>query len=445
MRLGLLLAASVIFIILGTAKFKLHPFLVLLLTAFGFGVCSGMPLAELVKSVNGGFGDTVGKIGIVIIAGTIIGVFLEKSGGAFAIAGKILKLTGEKNVPLAMSFIGYIVSIPVFCDSGFVILTPLAKALCKKSGITLASCAIALSLGLYATHTMVPPTPGPIFAAEMLKADLGLVIMYGAIVAFIAMMAGWLFAMTCASRVWIDPAPELSEEELRRRAADAPGAAISMIPILMPLALIVLNSIAAYPSNPFGQGGTKSFLLFIGSPVVALLIGVFIAFALPKKKEPSMFSTTGWVGEALTSAAIIIAITGAGGSFGEVLKNSGIKDAVGEPLMKMNLGIWLPFLLAAAIKTAQGSSTVAIITTATILKPLAVSLGFVTPPQVALAVVTIGAGSMFVSHANDSYFWVVTQFSKMDALTGYKLHSIGSIIESLTAGAAAWAIFTFFL
>lgn len=443
MWLGFLLLGSVVLIILATAKWNLHPFLALLGGAFGFSLLAGMPLKEIVDSVNQGFGGTIGAIGIVIVAGTIIGVFLEKSGGVFSMAERILWVTGKKNVPLAMSLIGYIVSIPVFCDSGFVILTPLMKALAKKSGITLASCAIALSLGLYATHTMVPPTPGPIAAAGILEADLGLVIRYGLIAGTFAMLVGWLFALTVASRFPIDPEPGLSEEDIQRISQSAPKASLTFMPILLPMVLIVLGSIAAYPTHPFGEGWIKEAVAFIGSPVVSLLLGVAIAFLLPKKLNTQMLSTTGWVGQALTSAAIIILITGAGGSFGKVLQNSGIAKAIGEPLAAFHLGIWLPFLLASVIKTAQGSSTVAIVTTASLLKPLMASLGIDTPVETAISVVMIGAGSMCVSHANDSYFWVVTQFSRMDVLTGYKLQSLGTLLEGLAAGTAVWLIYTF--
>jgi H+/gluconate symporter and related permeases len=160
MWLVALLVLSIVFIVLATTRLKMHPFLALLLTAFGFGILSGMPLKDVVDSVNKGFGGTIGYIGIVILAGAIIGAFLEKSGGAYRLATSILKLTGQRQVPLAMGFMGYVVSIPVFCDSAFVLLAPLMRALASKAGITLASAAVALSLGLYATHTMVPPTPG---------------------------------------------------------------------------------------------------------------------------------------------------------------------------------------------------------------------------------------------------------------------------------------------
>ncbi|MGC9327192.1 MAG: GntP family permease [Candidatus Hinthialibacter sp.] len=440
MWLGFLLIIAVIFIVYSSSRLNLHPFLALLFAAFGFGLFAGMPLLDIVESVNQGFGGTIGYIGIVIIAGTIIGVFLEKSGGAFTMAECVLRATGRKNVPLAMSIMGYIVSIPVFCDSGFIILSPLMRALAKRSGITLASCAIALSLGLYATHTMVPPTPGPIAAAGILGADLGRVILFGLLASIIALLAGWLFATTVASKVWIDPDPDLSEEDIQKTLQQAPPAILSFLPILLPMLLIVLNSIASYPTHPLGEGGLKNFIVFIGSPVVALLIGVLIAFTLPPKLDRKLLSASGWVGDALVSAAIIIMITGAGGAFGKVLQNSGIAEAIGDALTHLNVGVWLPFLIAFAIKTAQGSSTVAIITTASIVQPLAGALGVETANQIALTVVMIGAGSMFVSHANDSYFWVVTQFSKMDVLTGYKLHSLGGILEGITAGVVVWLI-----
>ncbi|RJP34233.1 MAG: GntP family permease [Candidatus Omnitrophota bacterium] len=443
MRLGILLLIAVILIVVTTTRWKLHPFLALLFTAIGYGLFAGMPMADVVKSVNEGFGGTIGYIGIVIIAGTIIGVFLEKSGGAYAMAQAVLRVTGRRNVPLAMSIIGYFVSIPVFCDSGFVILSPLNKALAKKAGISLAACAVALSLGLYATHTMVPPTPGPIAAAGILKADLGQVILYGLIVSVLAMIVGWLYAIFIASRVYIDPQPNLSEDDLNRKLSEAPSAAMSFLPILLPIVLIVLNSIASYPTNPFGTGQTKTILNFVGNPVIALLIGVLISFLLPKKLDREMVSASGWVGEGLLNAAIIIMITGAGGAFGKVLQNSGIADALGKPLAELNIGIWLPFLIAVVIKTAQGSSTVAIITTATLMSSLMEPLGFTSSAQIALVVVMIGAGAMVISHANDSYFWVVTQFSRMDVLTGYKLYSLGGILEGVAAGIVVWVIFSF--
>ncbi len=442
MWLLILLLLAVVFIIIATTKLNLHPFLALLMAAFGYGVlCGKMSLEQIVESVNAGFGGTIGYIGIVILAGAVIGTFLEKSGGAYKLAESTLKLVGSKNVPLAMGIIGYIVSIPVFCDSAFVILCPLARALSRKVRISLAASTVALSLGLYATHTMVPPTPGPVAAAGLLEADLGLVILWGALVSIVALAAGWLFAVKFAAKVYISPDSEQAEPDSQEFAAQGPSALESIIPIILPIFLIVARSIGDFPSHPFGSGDAAAIISFLGQPVVALLVGVFLAFLLPKKLSTEMLSASGCVGQAVVAAATIIIITGCGGAFGKVLQNSGISDVVGEYLGKgANLSIWLPFIIAAALKTAQGSSTVAIITTAGIVAPLLGVLGLETPTARALVVVAIGAGSMVVSHANDSYFWVVTGLSKMSVKQGYKLQTLGTLVEGGAAAVTLWII-----
>jgi GntP family gluconate:H+ symporter len=442
MWLLILLLIAVVFIIIATTKLNLHPFLALLIAAFGYGIlCGKMSLEQVVESVNAGFGGTIGQIGIVILAGAVIGTFLEKSGGAYKLAESTLKLVGSKNVPLAMGIIGYIVSIPVFCDSAFVILCPLAKALSRKVKISLAASAIALSLGLYATHTMVPPTPGPVAAAGLLEADLGLVILWGALVSIVALGAGWLFAIKFAAKLYISPEAESSEQDSQELTTEAPSTFKSVVPIFLPIVLIIVKSIGDFPSHPFGQNNAAAVIGFLGQPVVALLIGVFFALLLPKKITTEMLSASGWVGQAVVAAATIIIITGCGGAFGKVLRNSGIADVVKGYLGEStDLSIWLPFIIAAALKTAQGSSTVAIITTAGIVAPLLGTLGLESPTARALAVVAIGAGSMVVSHANDSYFWVVTGLSKMSVKQGYKLQTLGTLIEGGTAAVTLWII-----
>jgi len=442
MWLMILLAFSVVFIIAATTRLKLHPFLALLAAAFGYGLfCGKMSLEDVVKSVNFGFGDTVGRIGIVILAGSVIGTFLEKSGGAMNLAQSVLSLVGNKNVSLAMGIIGYIVGIPVFCDSGFIILSPLSKALSRKAGVSVAASAIALSLGLYATHTMVPPTPGPIAAAGILKADLGLVILWGMVVGLVALLAGWLFAVKFAAKITVEAAPQSESKDTEDMSNDGPSAIKTVVPILVPIVLIVLKSVGDFPTHPLGQGMFATIISFIGQPVVALLIGVVFAFLLPKKPSRDMLSVSGWVGEAVIPAAAIIVITACGGAFGEVLRNSGISDVVsGQTGKGQALSILLPFVIAAVLKTAQGSSTVAIITTAGIIAPLLESLGLDSANARALTVVTIGAGSMVVSHANDSYFWVVTGFSGINVRDGYKLQTLGTFVEGIAAAAALWII-----
>ena len=433
-----LLILAVAFSVVSTTKFKLHPFLALIFAAIGFGLLSGMPFAEIVSSVNSGFGDIVGHIGLVIVIGCIIGTFLEESGGAYVMAQGIVRLAGKKRVPLAMLIVGSFISIPVYADSGFVILSPLNKAITKKSGISLACTAIALSLGLTITHCLVPPTPGPVAATAILGADLGLVILIGLIVSMFVAAESYFFVTRYASRTYIDPDPdgEITVEE--DDAKDKPSALRSFLPVVVPLVLIVFKSISDFPGAPFGEGVAASVLRFIGEPVIALIIGMILSFFLPKKFDRELLSTTGWVGKSLTSAAVIIMITAAGGSFGMILRNSGIADILGESLAGANVGIWLPFIIAAALKSAQGSSTVAIVTTASLIAPMMEALGFVTPVGKALAVMSLCSGAMVMSHVNDSFFWVVTQLSGMNVKTGCKLHGLGTLLGGLTAMLVVW-------
>jgi len=440
MILIFLLVASVIAIVVSTSKFKIHPFLALIFTAILFGLFSGMPLGKIVESINQGFGGTIGQIGIVIIAGVMIGTFLEHTGGAYAMAKRILRITGKKKVPLTMSIIGYIVSIPVFADSGFVILMPLNKALSKQANISLAGTSVALALGLMTTHCLVPPTPGPIAAAGILEADLGLVIMLGVGVSVFTMAVGWLYATKIAARHYIDPNPELSESALEEKLKQAPRAIKAFMPIVFPIILIVLRSISDFPTEPFGSGQLKDIIGFIGNPVIALLIGLLLAFTLPRKFDREMLSTTGWIGQSLINAALIVMITGAGGAFGMILRNSEIASVLGDYLVDARIGILLPFIISTAIRIAQGSSTVALITTASLMVPLMEPLGFDSGVARALVVLAIGAGSMVASHANDSLFWIFTQMTGMDVKTGYRIHTVGTVVIGFSSALVVWAL-----
>ena len=424
----ILLILAIVFIVISTTRFNLHPFLALIIAAIGYGLSAGVPLDSIIASVNNGFGSTVSSIGIVIVVGCIIGTFLEESGGAYVMARSALKVVGQKHVPLAMLLLGYIISIPVFADSGFVILTPLNRALSKKAGITLASTACALGLGLTITHCLIPPTPGPIAAAGILEADLGLVILTGIASSILPLLVAWLFVTRWATRFQIDPEPNATEADIERKIAQAPSAFKSFLPIMVPLILIVLRSVSTFPSAPFGNGSFARIIGFVGEPVVALLIGMVLSFTLPGKFERAMLSATGWVGKALSSAAIII-----GGSFGMILRDSGIANVLGEVISRFHLGIWLPFLITAALKTAQGSSTVAIITSASIVAPLMGVMGFDAPLEKAVLVTALCAGAMVVSHVNDSFFWVETQMSGMSIKTGYKLHTLGTFLCGMSA------------
>ena len=426
------LLLSVALIILLTTRLQVHPFIALFLVAVLYGFLVGMPLNTIVQSINEGFGETLGKIGLIIIFGVIIGAFLENSGGAYSLAEKVLRIVGQKKVTAAMGIIGYFVSIPVYADSGFLLVSPLNKSLSKKAGISLAGPAVALGLGLTATHTMVPPTPGPIAAAGILSADLGLVMLLGLPISALALIASLLYATQYAAKTYIDPNPQTTDEEIRLLLKNAPGPLKSSIPVLVPILLIIAKSSAQNVGYLSGSSALQ-VIAFLGEPVVALCIGAFLSLILPKKLKPEMLSSQGWVGTALKDASSVLLITGAGGIFGKILQNSGIADILGESLAGIHLNIWLPFLLAAAIKTAQGSSTVALITTASIILPMMASLGFETELEKAMVVIALGAGSAVVSHANDSFFWVVTQMSGMKVKTGYRLYTLGTLVLGFSA------------
>lgn len=443
-----ILAVAIAFIVWSTAKLKLHPFLALILTAYGVGLAARMPILDVAKYVNEGFGNLMTSIGLVIVAGTVIGVMLEKSGAAVVMADTILKLVGEKRPALAMSIIGYIVSIPVFCDSGFVILSSLNKALSKRSGVSLTALGIALSTGLYATHVMVPPTPGPLAAAGNLKADnLGLVIIIGLICAIPAAIVGYLWAMRFAKH--FDPNQKLDGddagetwEQLKAKYGKLPSPLAAFAPLIVPILLIALSSVANFPSLPFGKGHLKFAMNFLGTPVTALIIGIALCFFLVEKIDEKILS--GWIGTALKDAAVILVVTGAGGSLGRMLAVTKIGDYLGATLAQYSLGIFLPFVIAAAIKTAQGSSTVALVTTSAIIAPMLGKLGFDSEMGRVLMVMAVAAGSMVVSHANDSYFWVVSQFSNMEVPTAYRSQTIGTLIQGLvgilTVAVMSWIL-----
>jgi GntP family gluconate:H+ symporter len=247
------LAVGIAFIVVATTRFKMHPFLALLLTAYGMGLCGGLSPSKTVAALTGGFGKTVGYIGIVIACGCIIGMVLEKSGCAIVMANAVLKLIGRTRSVLAMSCTGALVSIPVFCDSGYVILSPLTRSLARQTGVSLASFAVALSMGLYATHCLVPPTPGPIATAGELRADVGTVILLGLLVTLPILAATYAYAQFAGRRIFVNPDPNGRLEGTQEKAAGGPtyGAVAAFGPILFPVLLIALKSISDLPDGPW--------------------------------------------------------------------------------------------------------------------------------------------------------------------------------------------------
>ncbi len=428
----IVLFVSVLFIILGTTKLKLHPFIVLLFASYIAGAMAGLPIEKIALTIATGFGNIMAYIGIVIVLGTIIGVILEKSNAAIKLAEIVLKLVGKRFPGLAMSIIGYIVSIPVFCDSAFVILSSLKDSIAAKTGKSSVTLSIALATGLYASHTFVPPTPGPIAAAGNLGLEnqLGLVILFGLTIAVFAMFTGYLWASYVGGKY---TASEIIPHETVISASELklPSATKSLLPILVPIILIAVRSIATYPGQPFGEGFLFTFFSFTGQPINALLIGFLLTFFLfPKFNKETL---TGWIGDGISAAAPILLITGAGGAFGTILKEAQIGEILGNLLAGYQLGIFLPFIIAAAFKTAQGSTTVALVATSAIIAPLLSTIGLDSLYGKVLAVMATGAGAMTISHANDSFFWVVTQFSGIDVKTGYKTHTLATLIQGVSS------------
>lgn len=426
MILFLWLLLVVALIVWMTARGGVHPFLALLFGALAVGFLAGLDAVTIIGSITDGFGGTLQAIGIVIAAGAIIGEYLDRSGGAWVLAERILEKTGERFSALSMSITGYIVSVPVFCDSGFIVLSSLNKAISKRSSISLAVLAVALASGLYATHVFVPPTPGPLAAAATLGADIGLVLIYGLIVSVPVVCA----ALFWATRYLKDVEIEFDDDEERVLPARPPAFSVAIAPILVPILLIALKSIAEYPTLPFGEGVIFQMLVFLGNPVIALLIGVCFAFFMVRRGEGRVRQD--WLEEGLRKAGVIILITGAGGAFGAVLRETDLGVYAAQFVEVGSFGVLIPFLIAAFLKSAQGSSTVAIITAAAICAPLLEPLGYASPSGSALVVLAIGAGSMTVSHVNDSYFWVVAKFSHMDTQTALKTHTIATLIMGLT-------------
>jgi GntP family gluconate:H+ symporter len=452
----LILIVVVALLVVASSTFRLHPFLALLGAALLGGLAFGLPLLDdgeespgLVSVIAEGFGGLLGGIGLVIVLGTVIGVMLERAGAAITMANVVIRVLGNRFPTLTISIIGYFVSIPVFCDSGYVILNSLKESLAKRTTTSPVAMSVALATGLYATHTLVPPTPGPIAAAGNLDlADqLGLVILVGLPVAAVTALAGlwWANRFRGEEPAGVAERHQASLEafaEVKERAGALPGAAVSFAPILVPILLIMLGSVAQLPAAPFGDGAVFTTIAFLGQPVIALVVGVLLALPLLRGRGEGPFvgRFSEQVGAAIVAAAPILLITGAGGAFGAVIRATGVGDYLGTTLSAFGIGVFMPFLVAAALKSAQGSSTVALVTTSALVAPLLGTLGLDSDLGRVLTVMAIGAGAMTVSHANDSYFWVVTQFSRMSVGQAYRAQTVATLIQGVTGIAVVWLL-----
>jgi GntP family gluconate:H+ symporter len=422
-----IIVVMILFLILLVSKVRLHAFLALIITSILMGLLTGHSPLEVVNAVTQGFGGLMTYIGIVIALGVIIGEILESTGASEKIAKSVLRVVGKNRSPLAMGVTGGIVSVPVFCDSGFVILSPIFRAISRVGKVPVMTLSAALMAGLLTTHVFVPPTPGPIAAAGILGADLGKVVLYGIIVSIPTILVAVMWANSKFIRnkfprfITEDDVAQLTVEESKVKT---PSTFMSYVPIVVPIILIIAQSFANQLLAD--DSSIRGLLAFIGHPAIALLIGTGIAFTMAPNTEEVRDQ---WVGRALERATVILMVTGAAGSFGRVLAMTGVGEYLGGVISAWGIpGVLLPFLIAAFILTAQGSATVAITTTAAILAPMLPSLGI--SPE--LAVLAIGAGAVTVVHANGSYFWVVTKFSGMSITEGYWAVTATTLVMGIT-------------
>ena len=435
---------AIILMILMISKFKVHPFLALMSISLVLAVVAGIDLSKIPAMIGVGFSGTFKSIGIVIIFGTIIGTVLEKTGAALKLADMVVKLVGQRRPELAMLIMGWVVGIPVFCDSGFVVLNSIREALYKKISASPVAMSVALSGGLYASHVFIPPTPGPIAAAGTLGlgGNLLLVIIMGTVVSVPVLVAVYFFSKSIAKSVTIsdeeaDATITASYEELLKKFGKLPCGFLSLAPIIMPIIFMAVGSVIDVLAKQ-GMLDKAALLpkifLFLGNPIIALAIGViFCVFLLAETKKMREFDHI--TNESLKIAGPILFITAAGGVLGNVITEAGFVNFIKENASTIKaIGIFFPFIISAVLKTAQGSSTVAIITTASIMgafnadNSLMQTLGFTSEISAALCVMAIASGAMCVSHANDSYFWVVTNFSKMSADQGYRTQTAMTFI-----------------
>lgn len=430
---------AILLMVFAISKWKVHPFLSIMTVSLLFAIVAGIPLVDIPGVIGTGFSNTFKSIGIVIILGALIGTLLEKTGAALKMADIVVRLVGEKNPELAMLIMGWIISIPVFCDSGFVMVNPIRKALVKRTGKSAVATTVALSMGLYISHCFIPPTPGPIAAANTLYEGLGmetnllLVIGLGVICSILPLIASYFFAVAIGKKVKSrdeqDNNKEVVEtyEELVKSYGRLPNGFLSFAPIIVPIFLMGLSSALAMAKIKVG------FITFLGTPIIAIAVGViFGILLLVDQKKMSEFNEL--TNETLKVTGPILFVTAAGGVLGNVIASTSMVDYIKDNATLLSaLGLLFPFLLSAILKTAQGSSTVAITTTAGILSPMLATIGLGTSPLAALTVIAIGAGAMTVSHANDSYFWVVTNFGEMKVEDGYKTQTLGTLVVGIAA------------
>ncbi|MCX2522672.1 GntP family permease [Larsenimonas rhizosphaerae] len=412
---SVLIAAAlggIVLLLFFVMKLRLHAFVALLLVSLLVGVATGMPLTDIVETVKKGMGGTLGFVATVVGLGAMFGKMLEVSGGVDRLANTLLKRFGEGRSQWAMAIAGFMIAIPVFLDVGFIILVPLIYALGKRTGRSLLHYGIPLLAGLAVTHSFMPPTPGPIAVANLINADLGYVILFGAICGLPAMiLAGPVFGTYIGKRIHATVPDYMQQEagEVRENYDDLPGFRMIASIIMLPLVLILANTVSGVMLDESSM--VYQVLGFFGSPIVALLITTLLAFTLlGTKRGLSREEVMGVATKSLEPAGIIILVTGAGGVFKQTLIDSGVGDVIGHYMADSSLPpVLLAFIIATGVRVIQGSATVAMITAAGLMAPVITQLDL-SGPILGLIVIAIASGATVLSHVNDSGFWLVNRY-----------------------------------
>ncbi|HEY0610555.1 MAG TPA: GntP family permease [Chitinophaga sp.] len=435
-RVLIALLAGIAAIILLTAKYRVHAFFALFLACFVTGLGAQLSIADIITAIKEGFGNIMRSLGFIIVLGTTLGVLLEHTGSTRVMASSILKVVGERYAAIAMSITGFIVGLPIFCDSGYIVLSGLNQSLARRTGISVVIMSVSLATGLYSVHCLIPPHPGATAAAGVIGADFGKLILMGILVAIPAAIAGSWWAHYAGRKI-----PMQAEEQTTPVAAGpTPPVWMAFMPVIIP---IILIAIGAFTSIETAAANGMRIFHILGDPIVALSIGVLLAFAGSRQWDRK--TTSALLTESAEKAGGILVIIGAGGAFGAVLAATKIGQHVSAALPLDSFGIVFPFLLAALLKTAQGSSTVAIITAASIIQPLLPALGLDSSTGRLLCILALGGGSMTISHANDAYFWVISKFSGLEMRTMLKVYSLATLWMGLVTLTTVYILSLFLL
>ncbi|PKR84838.1 GntT/GntP/DsdX family permease [Heyndrickxia camelliae] len=419
---------AIIIVILGVSWWKWHAFISLVVASLFLAIFSGMPMDKIVSAYETGVGGVLGHLIGILALGTILGKMMSDSGAGMQVADFFIKKFGVKYLPWAMLLSGFIIGIPVFFEVGLVILLPLVISIRKSTKQNILLIGIPVLAGLSIVHGLVPPHPGAMTAIGIYHANMGHVLLYSLIIAFpTALIAGPIFAKWVHKRVVPVGEPELIRVETKSNKL--PGTGISFFVILLPIILMLISLIAPYLSMP---DVLQKFFLFIGSPVIALLISCFAAyFFLGYRQGMDKNLLKKLTDECLLPLASIILIIGAGGGFKQILIDSGVGDAIANMSEQMSLSpIVLAFLVAGLIRIATGSATVALTTAAGIVSPV---VAHMTGVNLELLVIATGAGSLMFSHVNDAGFWLVKEYMGLTVKETFKTWTVMETILSFVA------------